>query len=62
MKKILITIAAAVVMLTMVLTGCGGQDSEGSAEETITAAPTQSAEDLENETDGCIEDSDDLLY
>ena len=70
MKKLLVYGLITLMMLcpAALVTGCGGDTSSEdptteATEETITAADPQTPEEQEaDDSDGCLEDSDDLLY
>ena len=69
MKKLLVygLITLMILCPAALVTGCGGSDSSTEettvTEETITAADPQTPEEQEaDDSDGCLEDSDDLLY
>ena len=71
MKKKILVVMLALMMVgsTAGLTACGGsqdgssEDSVQETEETVQAADPMTDEEMENDdTDGCVEDSEDLLY
>ncbi len=71
MKKKLLCALMSVMMLGSMaaMTACGGSepatdaDQDQATEETVEAADPMTDEEMENDdSDGCIEDSEDLLY
>ena len=72
-RKIIIAIISLTMIFCMVLmTSCGGSSSEAeettatqqeATDETVHAADPMTEEEMENDdSEGCIEDSEDLLY
>ena len=71
MKKKILVIMLALMMVGSAagLTACGGSsdsssgDSVQETEESVHAADPMTDEEMENDdSDGCVEDSEDLLY
>lgn len=64
MKNRILSLGICILMLFSItcFTACGSGSNE-STEETLKAADPMTEEEMENDdSEGCIEDSDDLLY
>lgn len=64
LKKRIISVSVAILLMATIVgfTGCGSEGGK-STDNTVKAADPMTDEEIQNDdSKGCIEDSDDLLY